>query len=129
MMVTISPGEHDANLSVQTLRFADRAKQITTHARVNTVDPEQARQDGCDLGEQWRDEYLRKKEALYAEYQLKGTIEKLLARIADLEAKLRECADDELALHLTTEIEGLQKALTEADYQMGCSGRSCTASS
>ncbi|CAJ1020657.1 Microtubule binding/Kinesin motor domain containing protein, putative, partial [Leishmania lindenbergi] len=119
MMVTISPGEHDANLSVQTLRFADRAKQITTHARVNTVDPEQARQDGCDLGEQWRDEYLRKKEALYAEYQLKGTIEKLLARIADLEAKLRECADDELALHLTTEIEGLQKALTEADYQMG----------
>ncbi|CAG9572191.1 putative kinesin [Leishmania major strain Friedlin] len=119
MMVTISPSERDANLSVQTLRFADRAKQITTHAHVNTVDPQQAKQDGSELGDRWRDEYLRKKEALYAEYQLKGTIEKLLARIAELEARLRECADDELALHLTTEIEELQKALTEADYQMG----------
>ncbi|CBZ33134.1 kinesin, putative, partial [Leishmania donovani] len=119
MMVTISPSERDANLSVQTLRFADRAKQITTHAHVNTVDPQQAKQDGSELGDRWRDEYLRKKEALYAEYQLKGTIEKLLARIAELEARLRECADDEVALHLTTEIEELQKALTEADYQMG----------
>ncbi|CAC9476335.1 kinesin_-_putative [Leishmania infantum] len=119
MMVTISPSERDANLSVQTLRFADRAKQITTHAHVNTVDPQQAKQDGSELGDRWRDEYLRKKEALYAEYQLKGTIEKLLARIAELEARLRECADDEFALHLTTEIEELQKALTEADYQMG----------
>ncbi|KAK7194974.1 kinesin [Novymonas esmeraldas] len=119
MMVTISPSEHDANLSVQTLRFADRAKQITTHAHVNTVDPEKALQDGSDLSDRWRDEYLRKKEALYAEYQLKGTIEKLLSRIADLEEKLRACADDELALHLTTEVEELQKALTEADYQMG----------
>ncbi|KPI82613.1 hypothetical protein ABL78_8377, partial [Leptomonas seymouri] len=119
MMVTISPSEHDANLSVQTLRFADRAKQITTYAKVNTVNPEQAKQDGSDLSDRWRDEYLRKKEALYAEYQLKGTIEKLVTRIADLEEKLRESAEDELAVHLTTEIEGLQKALTEADYQMG----------
>ncbi|GET87512.1 kinesin, putative [Leishmania tarentolae] len=119
MMVTISPSERDANLSVQTLRFADRAKQITTHAHVNTVDSQQTKQDECELGDRWRDEYLRKKEALYAEYQLKGTIEKLLARIAELEARLREGGDDELALHLTTEIEGLQKALTEADYQMG----------
>ncbi|KAL7700678.1 kinesin [Lotmaria passim] len=119
MMVTISPSEHDANLSVQTLRFADRAKQITTYAKVNTVDPEQAKQDGSELSDRWRDEYLRKKEALYAEYQLKGTIEKLVTRIADLEDKQRECADDELAVHLTTELEELQKALTEADYQMG----------
>ncbi|KPA78058.1 putative mitochondrial kinesin, partial [Leptomonas pyrrhocoris] len=119
MMVTISPSERDANLSVQTLRFADRAKQITTYAKVNTVDPEQAKQDGSDMSDRWRDEYLRKKEALYAEYQLKGTIEKLVTRIADLEEKLRESPDDELAVHLTTEIEELQKALTEADYQMG----------
>ncbi|CAD2219444.1 Microtubule binding/Kinesin motor domain containing protein, putative [Angomonas deanei] len=118
MMVTIAPSEKDANLSVQTLRFADRAKQVTTYAKVNTVVPRDKTEDGKDICDHLRDEYLRKKEALYAEYQLKGTIEKLLARIDELEAKLRACTDDELALHLSTEIEELQKELTDADYQL-----------
>ncbi|ORC89860.1 putative OSM3-like kinesin, partial [Trypanosoma theileri] len=119
MVVTIAPSVRDAHLSVQTLRFADRAKQMTTHAKINTVKPVDAREDDADkLSEELRDAYLKKKEALFAEFQLQNTIEQLLKKIAILEAQLMEATDDEIIARLQEELEGYQKALADADAQL-----------
>lgn len=119
MIVTIAPSVRHANLSVQSLRFADRAKRVTSHAIVNTVDPDALRFETGNINDRLREEYLRKKEALYAEYQLMSTIEKLLARIVELEDKILQAGDNgEITKHLLVEIEELQKSLADADSQL-----------
>ncbi|RNF22736.1 putative kinesin [Trypanosoma cruzi] len=119
MVVTIAPSARDAHLSVQTLRFADRAKQMATHAKINTVTPLDATDDGKEnIDGELGDMYLKKKEALYAEYKLQHTIDQLLKKIAILEAQLMEATNEDLIARLQEEIEGLQKSLTEADTQL-----------
>ncbi|KAF5223572.1 hypothetical protein ECC02_003304 [Trypanosoma cruzi] len=119
MVVTIAPSARDAHLSVQTLRFADRAKQMATHAKINTVTPIDATDDGKEnIDGELGDMYLKKKEALYAEYKLQHTIDQLLKKIAILEAQLMEATNEDLIARLQEEIEGLQKSLTEADTQL-----------
>ncbi|ESL06702.1 kinesin [Trypanosoma rangeli SC58] len=119
MLVTIAPSAHDAHLSVQSLRFADRAKQMTTHAKINTVKPIDATDEGASkLSDELRDAYLKKKEALYAEYQLQHTIDELLKKIAILGAQLMEATHEDIIARLQEEIEGHQKTLTDADAQL-----------
>ncbi|RNE96695.1 putative kinesin, partial [Trypanosoma conorhini] len=119
MVVTIAPSTRDAHLSVQSLRFADRAKQMTTHAKINTVKPIDATDEGAaKLSGELRDAYLKKKEALYAEYQLQNTISELLKKIAILGAQLMEATNEDVVARLQEEIEELQKTLAEADAQL-----------
>eukprot|EP00796_Vickermania_ingenoplastis_P007578 gene7578-5343_t len=118
MMVTIAPSAKDSNLSVQTLRFADRAKQITTHAKMNVIQEEEVVEGSVDYKR--REDYAVKKEALYAEFQLEQTIEQLLNRIVDLEVKRNTCTDPDMQQHLDAELAEVEKALADAEYQLTC---------
>ncbi|CAD2219442.1 Microtubule binding/Kinesin motor domain containing protein, putative [Angomonas deanei] len=116
MMITIGPSSADSNLSVQTLRFGDRAKQITTHAKVNTVEHDNSAHDEVYLSDKLRDEYNRRKEALYQEYQLNSAMEKHLARMTEINELLKN-ADEDMQLHLTAELDTIQKSFKDAEYQ------------
>eukprot|EP00796_Vickermania_ingenoplastis_P007574 gene7574-5341_t len=120
MMVTIAPSAKDSNLSVQTLRFADRAKQITTHAKMNVIDDEDEEKGTEKWEDSLKDEYRRKREALLSEIQLKSSIEKLGNQMKDIDAKLLhpEDLDEDTLEYLQTQQDHISNSIRSAEQQL-----------
>nr|CCC92250.1 putative kinesin [Trypanosoma congolense IL3000] len=118
IIVTVGPSTSSARLSVQSLRLADRAMKVTTHAKINTVKPVEDGDLESGLSEGHREAYTKKKEALQAEFQVQNELHKLQSKIALLETQLMNSTDDEVVARLNEEIADYQKSLAEADAQL-----------
>ena len=85
MLIAIAPALKDVNLTLQALRFADRAKQIQTHAKINYVQSKAAGGAcGGRIAEDLKTLYDSKKELLDKEYQLERMQAELAQRQDDV---------------------------------------------
>jgi hypothetical protein len=133
MLVTIAPSMGDVNNSLQSLRFADRAKQITNHAVINT----EVNSDGHLMKEQIAKMYEKKRELLDKECELEmqqsmikkkhADLEKLSFELMEERRRLREetdrlSSDEKLRRQrreseIELRLKSLQKELAEAETQ------------
>nr|CCC49838.1 putative kinesin, fragment [Trypanosoma vivax Y486] len=118
IVVTVAPGTRDARLSVQSLRFADRAMKVMSHARINTVPPSASGEGAGVPAEGDINLFKRKKEALHEEFHMQGVLQKLHHKITVLEEQLMSAADDEVVARLREEIGAYQKSLADADMKL-----------
>ncbi|CBH13536.1 kinesin putative, (fragment), partial [Trypanosoma brucei gambiense DAL972] len=118
IVVTVGPSVRDARLSVQSLRFADRAMKVVTHAKINTVKPITEFDDADGSEDKVREAYNKKKEALHVEFQVQSELQKLQNKITILECQLMNSVDDEVVARLQEEISTYQKSLADADLEL-----------
>lgn len=95
MLVTVSPTMEEANNTIQTLRFADRARRIQTRAHENSWS--KPSEEFVVKGE-LQGEYLRRQELVSLEAECERKLEAAQQRVLDCEGRYAEleCGFDDL---------------------------------